>query len=175
MGVTLGVTSFRPILVGDKMEVNQTKQKQDQKTMTDRGLTAEPQAGALKGEIERTDGTHPTKREGSLDRPRKDLRIRHGSLDLSFAAQDAEVDDSITLESSPDDFVPGKRKKKNRQESEEKAAEGSQKSGDENLPKKGKNDSSDNVKKNEANLEPSSTMMKLSKKVNEPRNLRQGK
>jgi 23S rRNA maturation mini-RNase III len=36
------------------MEVNQTKQKQDQKTMTDRGLTAEPQAGALKGEIERT-------------------------------------------------------------------------------------------------------------------------
>jgi hypothetical protein len=55
MGVTLGVTSFRPILVGDKMEVNQTKQKQDQKTMTDRGLTAEPQAGALKGEIERTE------------------------------------------------------------------------------------------------------------------------
>jgi hypothetical protein len=112
MGVTLGVTSFRPILVGDKMEVNQTKQKQDQKTMTDRGLTAEPQAGALKGEIERTElgeeenpflrrskvAHTPPKREGSLDRPRKDLRIRHGSLDLSFAAQDAEVDDSITLE-----------------------------------------------------------------------------
>jgi hypothetical protein len=163
------------------MEVNQTKQKQDQKTMTDRGLTAEPQAGALKGEIERTElgeeenpflrrskvAHTPPKREGSLDRPRKDLRMRHGSLDLSFATQDAEVDDSITLESSPDDFVPGKRKKKNRQESEEKAAEGSQKSEDENLSKKGKNDLSDNVKKNEANLEPSSTMMKLSKKVNE--------
>jgi hypothetical protein len=109
----------------------------------------------------------PPKREGSLDRPRKDLRMRQGSLDLSFATQDAEVDDSITLESSPDDFVPGKRKKKNRQESEGKAAEGSRKSGDENLSKKGKNDSSDNVKKNEVNLEPSSTMMKLSKKVNE--------
>lgn len=150
--------------------------------MTDRGLTAEPQAGALKdetGEPEKTGRGEeenpflrkgkvahtPPKRDGSLDRINEELQRRRDFLDLSFLTQDTEVD-CITVESSQEDFIRGKRKKKNRQEIEGKVTESSRKSRDENLPKKGRSES-DNVKKSEVNVEPSLTMKKLSKKVNE--------
>jgi hypothetical protein len=180
MGVTLGATTVRSILVGDSMDDN--KAKLDQKTLTDRGLTAEPQAGALKdetGEPEKTGRGEeenpflrkgkvahtPPKRDGSLDRINEELQRRRDFLDLSFLTQDTEVD-CITVESSQEDFIRGKRKKKNRQEIEGKVTESSRKSRDENLPKKGRSES-DNAKKSEVNVEPSLTMKKLSKKINE--------
>jgi hypothetical protein len=162
--------------------MDDNKAKLDQKTLTDRGLTAEPQAGALKdetGEPEKTGRGEeenpflrkgkvahtPPKRDGSLDRINEELQRRRDFLDLSFLTQDTEVD-CITVESSQEDFIRGKRKKKNRQEIEGKVTESSRKTRDENLPKKGRSES-DNAKKSEVNVEPSLTMKKLSKKINE--------
>jgi hypothetical protein len=76
--------------------------------LTDRGLTAEPQAGALKdetGEPEKTGRGEeenpflrkgkvahtPPKRDGSLDRINEELQRRRDFLDLSFLTQDTEV------------------------------------------------------------------------------------